>query len=135
MGRDPSITLPESQVMLHCATKAILYPIDMTIGKRIKLARKRLQPKVTQKHIANAFQITDQAVSAWEREDNNGPENWRIPRLARLLKVPIAWLLDGEGDPPPPDGLDALLDDLSPAEREAVITVISAMRGRAGKVA
>jgi transcriptional regulator with XRE-family HTH domain len=129
------MALGESQATLHCVPKAILYPIDMSIGKRIRKARDRLHPRVTQKQIAAAFGITEQAVSAWERDDSKGPELERIPRLARLLHVPVAWLLEGNGDPPEPDGLDALIDSLSPSEREAVTGVISAMRGRGGRVA
>jgi transcriptional regulator with XRE-family HTH domain len=135
MGGDPSIALQESQVSLHCANKVLLYPIGMTLGKRIKRARERLAPRVTQRHVADAFSISDKAVSAWERDDTI-PELSRLPTLARLLKVPVAWLLEGTGEPPPsPDDLEVRIEMLSPAERAIVIATVDAMHRQRGEVA
>lgn len=112
----------------------MLYPIDMTLGNRIKRARARLIPKLTQREIADAFGISDKAVSAWERDDTI-PERDKLARLALMLHVPVIWLLEGVGEPPPPDDLDSLVETLSPTERAAVIAVIHAMRRQAGRVA
>lgn len=120
--------------MLHCTSKAALYHVDMTLGNRIKRARERLKPKPTQQDIADAFGISDKAVSQWER-DETVPEHAKLAKLAELLHVSARWLLDGKGDPPPIDGLEALVETLSADERAAIIGVVSAMRKRPGRVA
>jgi transcriptional regulator with XRE-family HTH domain len=114
MARRSSMALPKSQAMLHCVGKVQLYNIDMTLGKRIKAARIRLVPKLTQKAVGEAFGITAKAVSGWEL--GGAPERERMPKLARLLQVPLAWLCEGNGEPPPPDHFDVLIEDLLPHE-------------------
>lgn len=99
------------------------------MGNRIKDARERLIPKTTQKTIGDAFGVTDKAVSAWERSDSI-PDLEKIPNLARLLKVPLSWLLEGTGDPPPPDGLETLVDNLSEPERAAVVAMVQSFHAR-----
>lgn len=89
----------------------------MTLGKRIKAARERLRPKVTQPHVAAVFHITVQAVSGWER-DESIPELDKIAKLARILKVPASWLLEGRGPPPAEDALESVLEQLDPTARE-----------------
>lgn len=88
----------------------------MTLGKRIKLARERLRPKVTQGDVGEHFGITDKAVSGWER-DSERPDLAKIAKLARFLKVPSNWLLDGKGPPPSPDSLESLMERMEPGER------------------
>ena len=129
-----STALPESQAMLHCIAKALLYNIEMTFGNRLKLARERLVPRPTQKEIGKAFGISDKAVSAWER-DETAPEPEKIPELRRLLKVPYFWLMEGTGDPPPPDTAEVSLESLSPTERAAVDALIEMLHKRGGKAA
>src|SRR5258705_8322249 len=73
--------------------------IEMTLGNRIKTARERLTPKVTQQEIAGAFGITVQAVSGWER-DEAIPDFDKLSKLRRKLKVPLDWLVEGETPPP-----------------------------------
>lgn len=114
-----------SQARLHCAAKAALYDVGMTLGKRIKLARERLEPKPRQQDIANKLGITDKAVSSWER-DQTVPEPDRLPELRRLLRVTYSWLLEGRGPPPAPDDPEVLFDDLLEAERAAVKAMIAA---------
>jgi transcriptional regulator with XRE-family HTH domain len=121
MARNSSTALPKSQALLHCAYQAILYALDMTLGKRIKLARKRLGK--TQQDLADHFGITDKAVSAWER-DETAPEHERMPELRRFLQVPYYWLHEGKGDPPAPNDIQGLMDGLAPPERAAVRTLI-----------
>jgi transcriptional regulator with XRE-family HTH domain len=127
MARKSSIALVKSQATLHCTAKAKLYDIDMTLGKRIAAARRRL--KLVQTDIARHFGITGSAVSAWER-DIDKPEHDRLPKLARLLRVPLSWLLEGNGDPPDPDDLEVLLDDLTPDQRRTVRAVIESFLGK-----
>lgn len=99
----------------------------MTLGKRIKAARERLHPKVTQAAVGVHFGVTDKAVSAWERDDAV-PEVEKIADLAELLQVPCQWLLKGTGEPPPPSALEAKIDGLTPSERAIIDATIDAMR-------
>lgn len=111
----------------------MLYDIEMTLGKRIKAARERLNPKPTQAEIAAAFNVSDKAVSAWERDDTI-PEFDKIAKLARLLKVPAIWLLEGKGHPPAPDTLESIADQLDPEGRallEAMAQTLLRQRGAA----
>lgn len=126
------MALLKSQALLHCAPKAALYTVEMTLGKRIKAARERLRPKVTQPDVAAHFGVSYQAVSQWER-DEDIPQVGKIADLAELLKVPCVWLLKGTGEPPPPSALESKLDTLTPSERDIIDATIDAMRrGRAG---
>lgn len=128
------MALLKSQAMLHCMRKAELYNIEMTLGKRIKCARERLKPKPTQAEVGAHFGVTDKAVSAWER-DETIPEFDKIAKLAKLLKIPSIWLLEGKGQPPPPDSLEVELELLHPAERAMVRGVIEAIRRERNNVA
>lgn len=112
----------------------MLYTVEMTLGKRIKAARERLQPKPTQGDIAARFGVTDKAVSAWERDDTV-PELDKIAKLAKLLKVPCLWLLEGSGRPPAPDALETTMDQLEPSERALISAMIETLRKERGKVA
>src|SRR5688572_28382776 len=121
-----SMGLPQSQATLHCTAKEALYALAMTLGKRIKAARERLDPKMTQKGLADQFGISDKAVSAWERDDTV-PEPGRIPELRRILKVPYSWLFEGEGPPPATDAPGVAVEDVAPAEQAAVRAGLSVM--------
>jgi transcriptional regulator with XRE-family HTH domain len=63
------------------------------LGNRIRSHRERLGLK--QQDIANALQISPQAVSKWERGEN-GPDIAILGDLARLLGVSTDWLLDAQ---------------------------------------
>lgn len=104
----------------------------MTLGNRIKRARERLG--LTQKDVADAFRIADQAVSGWER-DKDRPDIEKIPRLSQLLKVPCSWLLNGAGEPPDPDSLETRLEGLTPAERAILSGLIETLHQQRGRVA
>lgn len=83
----------------------------MSLGKRIKAARERLNPKMTQGKLADAFGISDKAVSGWER-DVDIPDIGKVPELRRVLRVTYAWLLEGGNSPPPAiDDPEVLLED------------------------
>jgi transcriptional regulator with XRE-family HTH domain len=123
------MALPESQALLHCPAQVVLYTVVMTLGKRIKAARERLNPKPTQGDVAAHFKITDKAVSAWER-DMTIPEVEKLADLASLLKVPSNWLLKGRGAPPDPDSLESEMDDLSPGERAILAATLQAIRNQ-----
>lgn len=106
----------------------------MSLGKRIKAARERLEPKVTQAGLAGAFKVTDKAVSAWER-DETVPELDKIAKLARALKVPAIWLLEGKGPPPPPEALESVMDRLDPEQRSMLEAMAQTLLQRRGSAA
>lgn len=112
----------------------MLYAIEMTLGKRIKAARERLQPAMRQKDVADAFGISDKAVSSWERGETI-PDWDKFAKLARILKIPVGWLLEGAGPPPPPDHLTVRIEALTPAERAMFTAMIDALQKQPGKVA
>lgn len=87
------------------------------MGKRIKRARERLLPKVSQAKLGAMLGVSGPAVSEWER-DRSQPEARRLPSLADALKVPVRWLLAGDdGAIPNPDSLEATVERLSGPQR------------------
>lgn len=103
----------------------------MTLGKRIKAARERLD--LTQEQVGAEFGITDKAVSGWERGGSR-PDNAKLVKLTRILRVPLHWLLDGKGAPPAPDDLESIverLDGPSRAMLEAMARTLLNQRGAA----
>lgn len=127
MAKNSSMALPKSQATLHCWDKAALYNVEMTLGKRIKAARNRLRPKLTQAEIGKEFDISDKAVSSWER-DKTVPDLGKIAKLARTLKVSCNWLLEGAGEPPAPDALEVQIEGLSPLDRALASAIIETIR-------
>ena len=65
------------------------------LGARIRSRRERLGLK--QQVIANALQVSPQAVSKWERGEN-APDISILGTLAKLLDVSTDWLLDTYGE-------------------------------------
>lgn len=129
MAEDSSIALPQSQALLHCVDKVLLYTVEMSLGKRIKSARERLRPKPTQADVAARFGVTDKAVSAWERDDTV-PDLDKIAKLAKVLKVPCIWLLEGAGAPPAPDAIEVTIEGLRPSERALVAAMIETIQSK-----
>lgn len=60
------------------------------IGENIVIARKRL--KLTQARLAEMMNVSYQAVSSWER-DENIPDTYNLIELARKLDVSLDWLV------------------------------------------
>lgn len=75
------------------------YKSDMTLGERIRWARKRA--KLRQHQVAEPFGIDRANVAQWEAGTSN-PDPDRMPALADLFGVPLMWLWKNEG-PLPPD--------------------------------
>lgn len=63
----------------------------MSLGKRIKTAREALRPRMTQAALGAYFDITGQAVSNWER-DEDAPDHEKFSKLAQVLRVSTAYL-------------------------------------------
>jgi class 3 adenylate cyclase len=64
------------------------------MGDRIRLRREKLG--LTQRDVASALQVTNQAVSKWERGEN-GPDIEALAGLARVLGVSVDYLLGTHG--------------------------------------
>jgi transcriptional regulator with XRE-family HTH domain len=120
--------------LLHCTRKAALYDVEMSLGKRIKAARERLEPRMTQGKLGEHFGVSDKAVSGWER-DADRPDLEKIAKLARILKVPARWLLDGKGHPPPPDALESVMDQLDDEGRALLEAMAQTLLQRRGSAA
>lgn len=118
--------------MLHCLRKAMLYNVDMSMGRRIAAARK--SRGLTQQALAQKLKVSKNAVSEWER-DNGQPEAQRLPALRRALDVPFDWLLDGVGKPPPRDELLLLMEGLPAEARRQAINLLRALATPAEDVA
>ena len=67
------------------------------VGERIR--QRREQAGLRQRDIADALQLSAQAVSKWERGEN-APDIGLLPQLARLLGISTDWLLAGFDDSP-----------------------------------
>ena len=61
----------------------------MNIGENIVIARKNLN--LTQADLADKMNVSYQAVSSWER-DENLPDTINLIALASKLKVALDWL-------------------------------------------
>ena len=64
------------------------------MGERIRTRRERMG--LTQRDVAHALQVSNQAVSKWERGEN-APDIETLPGLARLLGVSVDFLLGTHG--------------------------------------
>lgn len=122
MTRHESLAFTESQARLGCAGKAALYHVGMSLGKRIKKARKALG--LTQGQVGKHFGITSQAVAQWENDPDKGPQRDRMPELARFLGVTLGWL---NGVDETTNDLVDLINSLSPAQRRRAIRLLTAL--------
>ena len=68
-----------------------------SIGEIISSRRK--EKGMTQKELADLLNITDKAVSKWER-NVACPDTQTIPRLARVLDISVEELLSGKSTTP-----------------------------------
>lgn len=62
----------------------------INIGENIVIARKKL--KLTQAVLADMMNVSYQAVSSWER-DENIPDTYNLIELAKILNVSLDWLV------------------------------------------
>ena len=67
--------------------------MEMTVGKRIAALRRKLGLK--QDDLAQALDVSPQAVSKWEN-DQTCPDVSLLPKLAKLLGVSVDELLSGK---------------------------------------
>ena len=71
--------------------------MNNTIGKRISALRR--EKGLKQEGIAQALDVSSQAVSKWEN-DQSCPDISLLPKLAKLLGVSVDILLSGEEEKP-----------------------------------
>ena len=71
--------------------------MENTLGKRIAALRR--EKGLKQEDIAQALDVSSQAVSKWEN-DQSCPDIGLLPKLARLLGVSVDTLLTGKEDKP-----------------------------------
>ena len=70
--------------------------MNMTLGERIAMLRKKMN--LTQEELGEAFGLSAQAVSKWERNESC-PDILILPKLAKRLGVTVDTLLTGELPP------------------------------------
>lgn len=102
--------------------------MNRTMGEIISALRK--EKGMTQKEIADMLNITDKAVSKWER-DLAFPDTQTIPKLAEILGVSVEELLNAKAAPAATNKraselIDVILKGISTAMGVAVV-VLSAL--------
>lgn len=80
-------------------SRACIFSIMESIGKRIAQARD--QRGLNQSELARQLGLTPQSVQKWEAGETV-PRSQKMQELSRILGVPVAYLMEGEGEPPPP---------------------------------
>lgn len=85
----------KSQARLSLLGQDVLYAPEMSIGRRIRTARKAVKG-LTQAKLGAALGVSDKAVSGWERDEDR-PTGDKFPVLAEVLGVSLAYL---HGRPP-----------------------------------
>lgn len=84
--------------MLPMTSVSQLYMLPgMTLGERIKYARKRLVPKMTQEALAKACGVSREAVSQWESGSSKSLTGENLVAAAKALQVRVEWLLNESG--------------------------------------
>ena len=127
MDKISTTALSKSQATVHWTNKVLLYNGPMTIGARIRIARKRLDK--TQKEVADHFGITVQAVSAWERGETKDLSRERIEGIATFLEVSRDWL-EGKISQIPAlrDRFFSDFESLTPEQQIMVRAAVDALR-------
>lgn len=90
-----------------------------TIGQRIRWARNNAG--LTQQQVADHFGIARVSVTQWEG-DKTAPESDKYPELARLLDVPVEWLIAQTGPVPVSKELLSTLESSTAPRRVKVIS-------------
>jgi phage repressor protein C with HTH and peptisase S24 domain len=91
----------KSQASLSLQDQGQLYLVDMPFKDRLRQARKDRTPKTTQADLADLCEVTNQAVSGWERGEAM-PETDKLNKIAAFLNVDVGWLLGDDSRAAPP---------------------------------
>ena len=84
---------------------------NKSMGQLIQSLRKG--KGLTQKQLADMLNITDKAVSKWER-DVACPDTTTLPKLADILEIPVESLLNAKIEAVPEDSALGRVDDANP---------------------
>lgn len=114
----------KNQGRLHCCPKGMLYNADMSLGNRIRTARKKAM--LTQRDVGRACGVSSQAVSQWER-DEVVPEFDKLNGLMKTLKISAEWLLAGAATEIEQDEIRAILDRLDPVSRRRALKILRSL--------
>lgn len=98
--------------------------INMTIGQRIKQARRASVPTISQQQLADACGVSQSAVSLWESGGVETLVGENLMRAAQALSVTPEWLLEGSG-PGPGEAQRAALQQRQDLEKEIVEIALS----------
>lgn len=112
----------ESQAPLHLQRQEMLYPVVMTMGKKIRTARKAR--KMSLEALGDELGVTRQLVWQWERGDSDPSKH--IEAIAKALEMPVEHFF---GQTRAATALQAKIDQLSPAQRAALEPIIDQMLG------
>ena len=95
----------------------------MDIGKNIKTMRQSRQ--ITQNELANKLNVTNKAISSWER-GRTEPNMGMIEEMCKVFVCTKTELIDGIIPEPPQDNdeLMAKIQKLSPEQRKDVLRYI-----------
>ncbi len=75
------------------------------VGHRIRQARERADPPMSQASLARAVGVSRVSVSQWEKGETRNLRHENLLRVARVLGVSVQWLLSGEvAEPEAPYG-------------------------------
>jgi transcriptional regulator with XRE-family HTH domain len=116
MGAMSSTASQESQASLHLQRQAGLYAVEMTLGNKIRKARKA--KKLTLQGLADELDVSKQLVWQWEKDQTDARTH--IEDLAKVLEMSVDYFY---GPIKPPVNLEAKMKLLSPTHREIMETM------------
>ena len=113
----------QSQATLHLQRQAVLYAVDMTLGQKIRRARKAR--KLSLEKLGGALGVTRQLVWQWER--GRSDPRTHIEGLSKALEMPVEYFF---GIALPVAPLEAKIKRLSLAEQDLIETMVDKLLGQ-----
>jgi transcriptional regulator with XRE-family HTH domain len=106
-----------SQEALHLQRKAPLYAVGMTLGNKIKSARKAR--KLSLDKLGKQLGVSRQLVWQWERDESDARKH--IEQLAQALEVPVEYFY---GPTRPDEHLGTKIKRLTPAQQKFIESMV-----------
>lgn len=113
----------QSQGSLHLQCKAVLYRLGMTIGTRIKKARK--EKGLSLEALGSKIGVSRQLVWQWEKDETDPSKH--VEALSKHLNVPLEYFYGVKREP---DELALKIALLSEEQQELIQTMIDKMLGQ-----
>ncbi len=88
--------------------------MQMSIGERIADLRKK--QNISQFQLADALEVSRQAVSKWEN-DLSSPDTLNLIKLADLLNTEVEYLATGRHSTPPPSPASVIIKQVETIEK------------------